>query len=29
VRARPADDPMISALSAPGRYGSASVHVAF
>jgi hemoglobin/transferrin/lactoferrin receptor protein len=29
VRMRPADDPMIGALSAPGRYGSASVHVAF
>ena len=29
VRNRPADDPMIGALSAPGRYGSVTVHVAF
>jgi hemoglobin/transferrin/lactoferrin receptor protein len=29
VRMRPEDDPMIGALSAPGRYGSVSVHVAF
>ena len=29
VRNRPADDPMIGALSAPGRYASAAVHVAF
>jgi hemoglobin/transferrin/lactoferrin receptor protein len=29
VRARPEGDPMIGALSAPGRHGSVSVHVAF
>lgn len=29
VRGRPEDDPMIGALSAPGRYGSVSVHLAF
>jgi hemoglobin/transferrin/lactoferrin receptor protein len=29
VRTRPENDPMIGALSAPGRYGSASVRVAF
>jgi hemoglobin/transferrin/lactoferrin receptor protein len=29
VRNRPADDPMIGALSAPGRYASAAVHVTF
>lgn len=28
VRGRPVDDPMIGALSAPGRYGSVAVHVA-
>jgi hemoglobin/transferrin/lactoferrin receptor protein len=28
VRNRPADDPMIDALSAPGRYGSVSIQVA-
>jgi hemoglobin/transferrin/lactoferrin receptor protein len=29
VRNRPADDPMIGALSAPGRHGAVSVHVTF
>jgi hemoglobin/transferrin/lactoferrin receptor protein len=28
VRGRPVDDPVIGALSAPGRYGSVAVHVA-